>query len=75
MKPKELGFGMEIWVVRRPAVGAEYVDGPFRIVAFDQKMVYAAWKGNGFGEFFPVENVALEHEAAKENAKRRNVGQ
>jgi len=74
MANKQLGIGVEIWVVRRSDYGVYYEDGPFRIVGYDRLMVYAVRDAKTpSGEFFLVEDVTLEHEAAKETVERRNA--
>ena len=75
MANKKLGVGVEIWVVKRSGRGRHCVDGPFRVVAFDREMVYAVrGVSKTYGEFFPVEEIALEREAAEENLERSKAG-
>ncbi|KKN00129.1 hypothetical protein LCGC14_1140880 [marine sediment metagenome] len=72
----QLGIGVEIWVNQRSDYGVDYIDGPFRVVAFDGLMVYAVRDTSTYsGDFFPVEEVALDREAAKENLERSKAGQ
>ena len=77
MANKELGIGVEFWVVRRYQCAeiTDYVDGPFQVVGFDRDMVYAIREGANSGEFFPTSEVALEREAAEENLERSKTGQ
>ena len=76
MANEKLGVGVEIWVVKRLIRGRDHVDGPFRVVAFDQETVYVVRGMNkSYGEFFPVDEVALSREAAEESLKRSKAGQ
>ena len=75
MANKKLGVGMKIWVVKRSGRGRHCVDGPFRVVAFDRKMVYAVrGPSKAYGEFFPVDEVVLERKDAEESLGKASAG-
>ena len=75
MADNKLSVGVQIWVVKRSGRARHCVDGPFRVVAFDRETVYAVrGSSKAYGEFFPVDEVALERKAAEESLKRTNKG-
>ena len=75
MTNKNLGVGVDIWVVKRSGRGRHCVEGPFRVVAFDRETVYAVrGSSKSYGEFFPTSEVALERKAAEKSLEKANAG-
>ncbi len=87
MKPEQLGVGVKVWVMRRYEYDeiADYVDGPFLVVAFDSKMAYVVrgyvyyedeeqerMESGGDGQFFKVEILFESREAAKGSLEEKN---
>lgn len=83
MQSEQLSVGMKAWIVRRYGFDeiADYVDGPFLVVAFDQEMVYAVrghdypnnMATSGDSEFFKVEELFENREAAEGSLEKAST--